>query len=81
MDSQQTAYVISDLVTMLHDAPTHERTHENSRVLELYFNDLYKLFLMKLGRFEAATDPEEVDILRLRSMLDELISVKHLLLN
>jgi uncharacterized protein with PIN domain len=73
-------YVISDLVMLLHDEP-QEKGEEKTEILEAYFNDIYKLFLAKLARFEAAPTIEEKDKKKLRSLLDEMINVKSLLVD
>ncbi len=80
MDQVQTKYIISDLVHMLHDAPA---SHEEGKteILEAYFNDIYKLLLGKLAKFEAATTVNDNDKNKLRSLLDELINVKLLLVD
>lgn len=48
-------------------------------VLEGYLNDIYKLFLRKVSEFEYRPLSEEDDIVRLRSLLEEVIKVKKLL--
>ena len=84
MDHKVTSYVISNLVTLLHDTPASPETptkpsEEKTQILELYFNDLYKLFHAKLSRFESAPNFQDADAPKLRSLLEELINVKGLL--
>lgn len=53
---------------------------DKSVVLEGYFNDLYKLVLRKLAEFDCQTHVTEDDVRRLRSLLDELVKVKYMIL-
>lgn len=91
MDHKVTSYVISNLVTLLHDTPANSSpetasaetlgkpTEDRTRILELYFNDVYKLFIAKLSRFESIPNFQDADAPKLRSLLEELINVKGLL--
>ncbi|MES2314787.1 MAG: hypothetical protein V4524_02535 [Patescibacteria group bacterium] len=49
---------------------------ENRKILNDYYNDLYGLFMRKMGQFiaEKAVSPEEE--LKLQAILQELIKVK-----
>lgn len=86
---ETTGYTIRTLVSLLHDAPPvasafpeaeHDRP-KNSRILEMYFNDLYKLFVAKLAKFESAPSLTTDDKQKLRSVLEELFNVKTLLVD
>jgi len=79
MDTQ--SYVISNLVQILHDTPPVKGEEGKTKILEAYFNDIYKLFLAKLAKFEAATAVADNDKIKLRSLLDEMINVKLLLVD
>lgn len=59
---------------ILRESKVNDRT-----ILEGYFNDIYKLFVRRLGSFECATIVNEEDTARLRSLLDEMIKIKGML--
>ena len=74
-------YIISDLVHLLHDNPSSKGEEGKTKILEAYYNDIYKLFLARIAKFEAATTVTDGDKVKLRSLLDELINVKMLLVD
>jgi hypothetical protein len=68
------AYILDlSLVSVLNDAPG---AGNKSLVLESYFNDLYKLLIRKLSEFECQAKVSEVENVRLRALLNELLKVK-----
>jgi hypothetical protein len=71
---------------LLHDGPSlgqspepFQKSEEKSLVLYGYFNDLYKLFVRKLATFECASDIDDSQAERLKTLLSELIKVKKLI--
>ncbi len=74
MDTNE--YVLATVISLLRDGKVPA---EKSRVLDLYFNDLYKMLLRKLAEFECQPTMAEGDAKRLRSLLDELITVKSMI--
>ncbi len=86
MNTQGAAYVISNLVSLIHDTPDYESLQDDgvaerdkAAVLGMYFNDLYKMFLSKLSRFESLPVITEIDVQKLRDILEDIIVVKGLL--
>ena len=64
----------------LHETGTVTGAEEdNTKILEQYFNDLYKLFLSKLSSLDNVSTVDASLKKRLRSLLDELIYVKTVL--
>ncbi|HTK33352.1 MAG TPA: hypothetical protein VL335_02265 [Candidatus Paceibacterota bacterium] len=66
------------------DKPRSEQIHdldkpENRKIVNEYYNDLYGLFMRKMGQFiaEKSFSPEEE--LKLQAILQELIKVKKIL--
>lgn len=70
---QTNEYVLATVISLLRDGKVPA---EKSRVLELYFNDLYKLLLRKLADFDCQVKVGEEEAKKLRSLLEELIVVK-----
>ncbi|MEI6346088.1 MAG: hypothetical protein WCO79_02555 [bacterium] len=70
---QTNEYVLATVISLLRDGKVPA---EKSRVLELYFNDLYKLLLRKLADFDCQVRVGEEETKKLRSLLEELIVVK-----
>lgn len=70
---QTNEYVLATVISLLRDGKVPA---EKSRVLELYFNDLYKLLLRKLADFDCQVKVGEAETTKLRSLLEELITVK-----
>lgn len=58
------------------DAPTPA---DEKRYLELYFRDLYGVFMKRLAQFILNKETPEKDTVKLEKMLKELINVKCLL--
>lgn len=56
-----------------------EKRQIKTSLLEKYFNDVYKLFLMHLSRYDAMPNVSEEENKKLRALLEELINVKTLL--
>jgi hypothetical protein len=52
---------------------------EQRQILQDYFNDLYGLFMRKMGQFIAESDISPDFELKIQAMLQELIKVKKLL--
>ncbi len=70
---QTNEYVLATVISLLRDGKVPA---EKSRVLELYFNDLYKLLLRKLADFDCQVKVGEEGTKKLRSLLEERITVK-----
>jgi hypothetical protein len=70
---QTNEYVLATVISLLRDGKVPA---EKSKVLELYFNDLYKLLLRKLADFDCQPKVGEEESKKLRSLLEELITVK-----
>jgi len=70
---QTNEYVLATVVSLLRDGRVPA---EKSKVLEMYFNDLYKLLLRKLADFDCQVKVGEEEAKKLRSLLEELIAVK-----
>ena len=73
---QTNEYVLATVISLLRDGKVPA---EKSKVLELYFNDLYKLLLRKLADFDCQVKVGEDETKKLRSLLEELITVKTLI--
>lgn len=73
---QTNEYVLATVISLLRDGKVPA---ERSKVLELYFNDLYKMLLRKLADFDCQVKVDEEDAKKLRSLLEELITVKSLI--
>ena len=69
-------YVLATVLSLLRDG---KAPAEKSKVLENYFNDLYKLFVRKLSELDCQSKVCEADTKKLRSLLDEIITVKILI--
>lgn len=70
---QTNEYVLATVISLLRDGKVPA---EKTKVLELYFNDLYKLLLRKLADFDCQVKVGEEDTKKLRSLLEEIITVK-----
>ena len=68
-------------LSLIHDGGA--RDGEDIAVLERYFIDIQNLFLRRLSSFSSDGDVSEdgQDGMRLRSLLDELIKVKMIIVN
>ena len=53
--------------------PAHE-----GKILELYFYDLYGVFMKRLSQFVLESDPSDMEMVDLQAMLQEMIKVKKL---
>lgn len=72
-------YTLSDALAVIHDAPRVHNAEHDQNILEVYFNDIYKLLLAKLAKFESASEVSEVETKKLQQLLSELINIKGLL--
>ncbi len=66
------------------DKPRSEQIHdldkpENRKILNDYYNDLYGLFMRKMGQFIAEREVSSEEELKLQAILQELIKVKKVL--
>ena len=66
------------------DKPKNERLSElnkpeNRKVLDEYFNDLYGLFMRKMGLFVSIREMTSENEVKLQAMLQELIKIKKML--
>ncbi|MDD5165060.1 MAG: hypothetical protein PHG25_00790 [Candidatus Pacebacteria bacterium] len=66
------------------DKPRSEQIHdldkpENRKILNDYYNDLYGLFMRKIGQFIAEKEASPEEELKLQAILQELIKVKKVL--
>jgi len=66
------------------DRPRNESAPESTgpeqrQILQDYFNDLYGLFMRKMGQFIAESEVSPDFELKIQAMLQELIKVKKLL--
>ncbi len=73
---QTNEYVLATVISLLRDGKV---PLEKAKVLELYFNDLYKLLLRKLADFDCQVKVGEEETKKLRALLEELITVKTLI--
>lgn len=72
-------YSIADALAVIHDAPRVTDATHDQNILEVYFNDIYKLLLAKLAKFESAAEVTEIETKKLQQLLSELIHIKGLL--
>jgi hypothetical protein len=54
---------------------------EKSYILERYFSDVYAMFLNKLSFFVIDDPIDQHDLIRLKALFDEIIKIKHLLVD
>lgn len=73
---QTNEYVLATVISLLRDGKV---PLEKAKVLELYFNDLYKLLLRKLADFDCQVKVSEEETKKLKALLEELITVKTLI--
>jgi hypothetical protein len=75
--------LINDAPPIAHTphAPLEAGDHSQNKyhILERYYNDIYKLFLNRLSKFDCDSASGITDRKKLKSLLDELIYVKTLL--
>jgi hypothetical protein len=82
---QEKIYTISHQNFFVRDVPVpspltpEEKDQGKYKILEKYFDDLYKLFVHKLGDFDCAPSVNSETKKKLKSLLNELIHIKELL--
>jgi hypothetical protein len=69
-------YSIPQITLSIRD---EEKPEGNYKILEQYYNDIYKLFLNKLSQFDMSAHMADTEIKKLTSLLAEIIHVKQVL--
>ena len=55
------------------------RNEEDQKILEVYFNDLYGIFMKKLSFFVVESASSSDETVKIQAMLQEMIKVKRLI--